>query len=163
MSININKNRNKNYWILFICVSIIFLFSLPKGHAQELGKYIEQFEGKNGATPFKVKLLRIGSKDKEEVLIQFSGVDDPLNGKIYRYKKVWLNKEKRFNKYQYVTDQIPGKKEFASVFSDNEYGEQIFKVFLLDNPTKEITIHPKTYQENLDPNFMYEEYLRQRE
>lgn len=146
---------------LSVLVTCLFLgFTL---HAQETGKYIEQYEGTLGARTFTVKVLRIGEKENEEVLIQIIGVDDPLDGHIYKYKKEWQSSERRNNRYLYVTNQIPGKERFATLHSDNNYGRQVFKVFLMDAPMEAIYIYPKAYQENLDPNFMYSQYLQQQE
>lgn len=144
--------------ILVICIFLGFNL-----HAQETGKYIEQYEGTVGARTFTVKVLRIGDKDNEEVLIQVVGVDDPLDGQIYKYRKEWQSSEKRNNRYLYVTNQIPGKERFATLHSDNNYGRQVFKVFLMDAPMEAIYIYPKAYQENLDPSFMYSQYLQQLE
>ena len=129
--------------------------------AQELGKYIEQYEGQIGAHTFTVKILRFGEKSNEEILLQVSGVDDPLDGKIYKYKKEWQSSEKRFNKYKYVTTQVPGKERFSTFHSDTSYGSQVFKIYLVDSPMDAIEIYPSSYQENLDPNFMYEQYIQQ--
>lgn len=144
---------------------ILIAYFLPalNINAQEIGKYIEQYEGTSGTRTFTVKVLRIGEKANEEVLIQISGVDDPLDGHIYKYKKEWQSSDKRSNKYLYVTDQIPNKKRFATLHSDNNYGHQVFKVFLIDAPMDPIYIYPKEYQENLDPNFMHGRYLQQQE
>lgn len=139
---------------------LLFGFNIS---AQETGKYIEQYEGTVGARTFSVKVLRIGDKENEEVLIQITGVDDPLDGRIYKYKKEWQSSDKRSNKYLYVTNQIPGKERFSTLHSDNNYGRQIFKVFLMDAPMEAIYIYPKAYQDNLDPNFMYGQYLQQQE
>lgn len=139
---------------------ILYGFEL---YAQETGKYIEQYEGTVGARTFTVKVLRIGEKENEEVLIQIAGVDDPLDGRIYKYKKEWQNSQKRNNMYLYVTHQIPGKERFSTLHSDNNYGRQVLKVFLIDTPLEAIYIYPKAYQENLDPNFMYGQYLQQQE
>lgn len=146
--------------LLILTLCLLFGFNL---YAQETGKYIEQYEGTVGARTFTVKVLRIGDKENEEVLIQISGVDDPLDGHIYKYKKEWQSNDKRSNKYLYVTNQIPGKERFATLHSDNNYGQQVFKVFLIDAPMDAIYIYPKEYQENLDPNFMYGRYLQQQE
>lgn len=143
--------------LMAYCLSVLNL------NAQEIGKYIEQYEGTVATRAFTVKVLRIGEKANEEVLIQVSGVDDPLDGQIYKYKKEWQSSDKRSNKYLYVTNQIPGKERFATLHSDNNYGQQVFKVFLIDAPMNAIYIYPKEYQENLDPNFMYGRYLQQQE
>jgi hypothetical protein len=146
----------------FIAIALLgMLLPLFNIQAQEIGKYVEQYEGRLGARTFKIKLLRIGEKSNEEVLIQVSGVDDPIDGYIYKYKKEWQRSETRLNKYKYATAQIPGKEKFSLFHSDNYYGSQIFKVYLIDNPMEAIDIHPMEYQENLDPNFMYEQYLQQ--
>jgi hypothetical protein len=146
----------------FLTLIACFIFVCDL-YGQETGKYIEQYEGTIGARTFTVKVLRIGEKENEEVLIQIIGVDDPLDGQIYKYKKEWQSSEKRNNRYIYVTKQIPGKERFAALHSDNNYGRQVFKVFLMDTPMEAIYIYPKAYQENLDPNFMYSQYLQQQE
>lgn len=128
-------------------------------NAQELGMYIEQYEGQSGTRTFEVKLLRIGEKSNEEVLMKVSGVDDPLNGQIYKYKKEWQSSAKHLEQYIYVTTQVPGKERIATFHAD----KQSFKVYLLDEPMKAISIYPAQYQSNLDPNFMYEQYLQQQE
>lgn len=146
----------------FIATTLLgMLIPLFNIQAQEIGKYVEQYEGRLGARTFEIKLLRIGEKSNEDVLIQVSGVDDPIDRYIYKYKKEWQSSEKRLNKYKYATTQIPGKEKFSLFHSDNYYGSQIFKVYLIDNPMEAIEVYPKEYQENLDPNFMYEQYLQQ--
>lgn len=149
------------YAMLVACVLLSAWF-LP-ATAQELGPYIEQYEGQKGARTFKIKLLRIGPKSNEEVLIQISGVDDPLNGHIYRYKKEWLSSEKRLNRYMYVTTEIADKEKFATFHSDRQYGNQVFKVFLMDDPMEAIYVYPMNYQEDLDPQVMYSQYLQQKQ
>ena len=146
---------------LSLIISIFCFLPVVNGNAQEIGKYIEQFEGQFGARTFKIKVLRIGEKSNEEVLIQVSGVDDPIDGHIYKYKKEWQSSEKRFNKYKYATTQVPDKEKFSLLHSDDYYGSQIFKVYLLDTPMEAIEIYPMAYQEDLDPNFMYQQYLTQ--
>ncbi|WKK74458.2 hypothetical protein QYS49_22345 [Marivirga salinae] len=155
--------KNQMYLMLFFSVLIGSLFHSVEIKAQELGKYIEQYEGRKGARTFRVKLLRIGEKENEEVLIQISGVDDPISGKIYKYKKEWQRSEKRFKNYQYVTTQIPDKERFATLHSNTQYGSQVLKVYLIDNPSEAISIYPTEYQKNLDPLFMYDQYKRQME
>ncbi|WP_375577964.1 hypothetical protein ABWH96_13020 [Marivirga tractuosa] len=149
--------------MLFFSMVFGSLFLSTKIQAQELGKYIEQYEGKKGARTFRIKLLRIGEKENEEMLIQISGVDDPLDGKIYKYKKEWQRSEKRFKDYQYVTTQIPGKDRYALFHSNTQYGNQVLKVYLMDDPSEPISIYPSDYQKNLDPLFMYDQYKRQME
>jgi hypothetical protein len=151
------------YLILIFTVLFSSAFLSKEIQAQELGKYIEQYEGRKGARTFRVKLLRIGEKENEEVLIQISGVDDPISGKIYKYKKEWQRSEKRFKNYQYVTTQIPDKERFATLHSNTQYGQQVLKVYLMDDPSEAISIYPTDYQKNLDPLFMYDQYKRQME
>lgn len=146
---------------LSFIITLFWILPVINGNAQEIGKYIEQFEGQFGTTTFKIKVLRIGEKSNEEVLIQVSGVDDPIDGKIYKYKKEWQSSEKRFKKYQYMTTQVPDKEKFSLLHSDSYYGSQIFKVYLLDMPMEAIEIYPMAYQEDLDPNFMYQQYITQ--
>lgn len=146
-------------------MALLMLFSLSSIHVQdqnpELGRYIDQYEGRAGARKLEVKVLRVGKKENEEVLIKVTGVDDPLDGQIFKYKKEWQSSDKHQNKYIYVTDQVPGKDRIATFHSDYSYGGQVLKVFLLDALYDPIYIYPKDYQENLDPNFMYAQYLEQ--
>lgn len=151
------------YLMLFFSVLIGSYFQSTEIQAQELGQYIEQYEGRKGARTFRIKLLRIGEKENEEMLIQISGVDDPLNGKIYKYKKEWQRSEKRFKNYQYVTNQIPEKDRYALFHSNTQYGSQVLKIYLMDDPSEAISIYPSEYQKNLDPLFMYDQYKRQME
>jgi len=155
--------KNQMYLMIFFSMLFAGLFLSTEIKAQELGKYIEQYEGKKGARTFRIKLLRIGKKENEEMLIQVSGVDDPLDGKIYKYKKEWQRSEKRFKDYHYVTSQIPEKERYALFHSNTQYGSQVLKVYLMDDPSGAISIYPSDYQRNLDPLFMYDQYKRQME
>lgn len=140
---------------------MVLLIPLSQTSAQEIGDYIEQFEGRIGGHSFKIKLLRIGEKTDEEVLIQVSGVDDPVDGFIYKCKKEWKNREKSLNKYRYATTQIPGKEKFNLFHSDSFYGRQLFAIYLTNAPRKAIEVYPTTQQEDLDPLAMYRQYLDQ--
>jgi hypothetical protein len=160
----INKMIMKNFKLLSaLFIVILLIVSIFNSNAQELGKNIEQYEGRLGAAVIRVNILRIGDKANEEVLIKVTGADDPINGHIYKYKKEWQNSEKRFNLYKYVTTEIPGRERFSTLHSVNSYGSQEFRIYLLDDDMKAITIYPLEYQENLDPNFMYQQYLEQLE
>lgn len=149
---------NLCFFLIVACFGLVCPAS-----GQKIGRYIEQYEGRQGARTFKIKILRIGEKANEEVLIQISGVDDPLDGQIYKYKKEWQSSEKRLNRYKYVTEQIPGKERFSTLHSENNYGQQVMKVYLIDSPMEATYIYPKEYQEDLDPNFMYGQYQQQQE
>jgi len=155
--------KNKMHLILIFLMLFASQFFSTEIHAQELGKYIEQYEGRKEARNFSIKLLRIGEKENEEMLIQISGVDDALDGKIYKYKKEWQRSEKRFKDYKYVTTQILEKENYALFHSNTQYGSQVLKVYLMDNPSRAISVYPSDYQRNLDPLFMYDQYKRQME
>ncbi len=131
--------------------------------SQELGKYVEQYTGYHGSIPFTVKVLRIGEKANEEALIQISGVDDTLDGKIYKYKKEWQNSDTSLNKFIYVTNEIPGEVWYGILHSDSNWGNQTLTVYLYDTAETAIRIWPKETPVNLDPYFMYTNYRKQLE
>ena len=144
----------------FIGVLILYPSLCP---AQEIGPYIEQYESRYGTSAIKIKLLRIGNKTDEEVLIQVLGVEDPLNNLIYKYKKQWKDRDKRVNEYKYVTKQVPGKESFSVFHSESSLGRQVFKIFLSNEPKNAIEIYPASHPKDLDPREMYEQYLEQQE
>lgn len=143
-----------------------FLFSffccgIPT-YSQDLGMYVEQFEGKSESGTFLIELLRIGKEGSGEMLIRISGVDDPLNEQIYKYRKVWENNEERLKTYKYVTNEIPGTEIHTSFQSENEYGDQVFKLYLLNSPDEAIAVAPSTQPKNLNPDTIYAEYIEQK-
>ncbi len=141
--------------------SFSLLLFCANATAQEIGYYIEQYEGHFNGKIIKVKILRIGEKLNEEVLIQLSGVDDPVDSLIYKYKKLWKNSEKRFNEYAYVTRQIPGLEKFSLFHSESRSGTQVFTIYLTNRPDIPIEIYPTIQQEDLDPENMFDRYLEQ--
>ena len=146
--------------ILFIFSSLLIL--APSNiSAQEIGNYIEQYEGYVGTSVIKVNLLRIGKKSNNEVLIQVTGVDDPIDSLIFKYKREWKQGEKRLHAYEYVTTQIPGNTSFSVFHSDSYLGKQVFYILLTDDPGEAIEIYPTSHPEDLDPKVMYRQYLEQ--
>ena len=127
----------------------------------ELGRYIEQYEGQVGSNPFTVKVLRIGKKIDEQFLIQISGVDDEMDGKIYKYKKEWQNSDKSLHKYIYVTNEIPGIERYGFFHSNSDgWGQKLITIYLYDNQEVPIQIFHKENPDNLDPNYMYSQYKK---
>ncbi|PTB97398.1 hypothetical protein C9994_03155 [Marivirga lumbricoides] len=155
--------RNESYWFFITFCLFSMLWSKAPLYAQKLGAYVEQFECKVGSRDLKVELLKIGEVDTEEMLIRISGVDDPLNEQIYRYKKVGKNTKERLKEYEYVTYQIPGNGKHTAFKSENEFDEQVFKVYLIAKPEESFQVYPAGSPVNLEPKVIYEEYLRQRE
>ena len=146
--------------ILFICFSLLIL--APSNiSAQEIGNYVEQYEGHTGTKLIKVNLLRIGKKSNNEVLIRVTGVDDPIDSLIFKYKKKWKQLEKRLHSYEYVTTQIPGDTSFSVFHSDSYLGKQVFYILLPNDPDEAIEIYPTSHPEDLDPKVMYRQYLEQ--
>ena len=146
--------------IIVICFSLL-IWPFSSLSAQEIGKYIEQYEGHIGTKPIKINLLRIGKKANNEVLIQVKGVDDPIDSLIFKYKREWKEGEKRLDAYEYVTNQIPGHNSFSVFHSDSYLGKQVFYIILTNDPGEAIEIYPTSRPEDLDPKLMYRQYLEQ--
>ncbi len=128
---------------------------------ETLGRNVDQYEGLDGGQTFTVKILRIGEKANEEVLIEFIGVDDALDGKVYRCKKEWQNSDKSLQKFIYVTNELPDGERFGLFHSNSNWGDLSTNVFLYENPEVPIAVFPRRFPSNLDPNFMYNKYIKQ--
>lgn len=153
--------RNESYWLFItFCLFSFFWYEIP-AYSQELGMYVEQFEAKSDSGTFQIELLRIGRKGNGEMLIRISGVDDPLNEQIYKYRKVWENNEERLKTYKYVTVEIPDIDIHSTFQSENEYGDQVFKVYLLNSAHEAISVSPSSHPRNLNPSALYKEYIDQ--
>ncbi|RAW02218.1 hypothetical protein [Pseudochryseolinea flava] len=149
------------YITLFLAAIFVARTAQPL-FAQEVGTKIEIFYGNFEGKDVRVKILRVNEVEKEEFLIQVSGVDDPINNIIYKYKKEWQNADKRLNRYLYATRDIPGHAHYALFHSENT-NHQVYKVFLINMPMKPILVEPSGYDENLDPVFMYNQYIDQQQ
>jgi hypothetical protein len=84
---------------VFVLVAYFLLGYIPVS-AQDIGAQIEIYYGQHASHDIRVKMLRIGSTENEEVLTQISGIDDPISNHIYKYKQEWQNSDKRLNCYQ---------------------------------------------------------------
>lgn len=147
-----------------LCVIAWITFALSAStvvSAQDIGQQIDIYYGHSENHDIRIKMLRIGEPEKEEVLIQISGIDDPISNHIFKYKKEWQNSDKRLNCYQYVTHDVPGHQRYAVFHSEHNGSGNIYKIFLVNMPMNPIYVEPAMYSENLDPVFMYNQYLYQ--
>ncbi len=97
----------------FFLLLILWVGLLPTmSFAQELGSTIKIFYGTTDGQEVKVKILRLGEFSQEEFLIQVSGVDDPINNHIYKYKREWQTSDKKTTctlptRWQGINDLLP--------------------------------------------------------
>lgn len=81
--------------VYFIIFSLLFLNVLAKAENErpEVSALVEAYEGTKSE---KVWITRIGPKHAHEVILQITGIDHELNGKIIKCAIERKDKEKRF-------------------------------------------------------------------
>ena len=149
--------------ISLFTVSILGVYASEK-KLPDFGKTFEFYTVKKPGGDFQVKLVRIGDKKNEEVLIKYSGIDDTLSGRTYKYKKQWLNSDKSLQKWRYCTKEIPEwkGKNWCPLHSNSQWGYASMKFFLYDDEKVGLPVVSESgYKPNLDPIFFYKQYQKQ--
>ncbi|WP_374360321.1 hypothetical protein [Pseudoduganella danionis] len=71
--------------LLFLLVSGLIPLAYAEGKRPEVARYTMAFSGEQG---YRVWITRFGAKENHEALVQITGIDHKLDGRVLRAKEV---------------------------------------------------------------------------
>lgn len=112
----------------------------------------------SGASTLTVTMVRIGEREANKYLIQFSGVDSEWNGRIIRHIcKIGVRASDCYNEAM-----RPGEKYYAFVGRSGWFASQYFDVYLPDLAVKPVYVYyDKGASEAVNPEHFLTAYMEQ--
>lgn len=141
--------------LIRVVASLVLIWPLLGQAAKpEIGKYPKVFESGN----YTVTMLRLG-KDDDSVLIKVTGIDNELDGQIYKHSKICENTP--CTTFKYETAEIPGKKRWWTLQFTRPWGDYDEITLFPPGIDKKHRAHPTKAPEGFDVEKFYQEYLGQ--
>lgn len=136
---------------------VLFMPSFAQAEAPpELGKYPTVYQSSDGHT---VTVLRLG-KDDGTVLIKVDGIDNNLDGKIFKHTKICENTN--CTTYKYETKEIPGKERWWTLQSSRQWGSYDDVSLYPPGVEKKYPVSAGKRPDSFDAENFYQQYLGQK-
>jgi hypothetical protein len=135
--------------IIFMAIGFITTANAGENRPQ-VAKYAKIFKGPEG---LKVVLLGIGDPQKEEFLIQYSGINHEWDGKIFKIKRKNVGKG-----YDYCI--IRNEREFYTLISRKRWGGKLNYTAFLPGLGDQHVAYDEEASRSVIPEHFLTEYLK---